>query len=257
MRQPRIRRNRAPESYIARRYRTLAGGKDLVSSLVQVKETDLHLLADRDVTARATELVLQCRQQIESYIQGHEGFTAALLPLPEDILAPPPVKMMLEAGRAAGVGPMAAVAGTLSEYVGRQLVEDGAREVVVENGGDIYLFRKQECTVAIFAGESPLSYRAGIRLPQTMMPCGVCTSSGTVGHSLSFGRADSVTVLAGSTPLADAVATRLGNEVGEKGGKAGLEKALRVARTIPGISGVVIICNELIGAVGDIELVRL
>jgi len=82
--------------------------------------------------------------------------------------------------------------------------------------------RRKECSIAIFAGQSPLSYKVGLHLPAALMPVGVCTSSGTVGHSLSLGKADAAVVVAKSTPLADAVATRLGNEVdlrlGAKGG---------------------------------------
>lgn len=250
--------SRKPESYIDREYRALVGGKDLKSSIVRVQETDLHILCDRDVAQRAKELVIQYRLQIETYIQKHPGFATALEPIIVDGPTPPIVREMLEAGVAADVGPMAAVAGTMAQYVGASLIAEGAHEVMIENGGDIYLHRSNECSVAIFAGESPLSYTVGVKIPSGMMPCGVCTSSGKIGHSLSFGDADSVTVVAKSTPLADAVATRLGNEVGlNKGGKAGLERALKVAGTIPGITGVVVICGELLGAVGDIELIRI
>jgi ApbE superfamily uncharacterized protein (UPF0280 family) len=112
--------------------------------------------------------------------------------------------------------------------------------------------------VAIFAGESPLSLRVGVKLASGNMPMGVgvCTSSGTVGHSLSFGLADSVTVIAGSTALADAAATRLGNEIGlSSGGDSGIQAALALSRKISGVLGVVAICGEKIGAVGDVELI--
>jgi ApbE superfamily uncharacterized protein (UPF0280 family) len=107
--------------------------------------------------------------------------------------------------------------------------------------------------VAIYAGESPLSYRIGIRLPAAMMPAGVCTSSGTVGHSLSAGKADSVTVVAASTALADAAATRIGNEVGNG---CDIGRALELAAEISGLSGVVIVVGEELGAWGEIELVE-
>ena len=247
-----------PESYRDRSYRSLAGNGEFVSSIVKVRETDLHILAAKDVSARAKELVLQYRLQLENYIGAHPAFSSALEPLGADELAPPIVKDMMCAARAAGVGPMAAVAGTMAAYVGSALVTEGlTSEIVVENGGDIYLHRLENCTAAIFAGESPLSYTVGVKIAREMMPCGVCTSSGTVGHSLSFGDADSVTVLAKSTPLADAAATRLGNEVGRKGGREGLERALQAAQEIPGVAGVVIICGELMGAIGDIELTRI
>ena len=251
-------RKKKPESYRERSYRRSAGQGDLISSLVQIKETDLHIQADRDVTGRATELVLQNRLQIEEYIVRHPEFYATLVPEPLDNLAPPVVRDMLRAAEAAGVGPMAAVAGSIAACVGEKLLAEGISEIIVENGGDIFLCRQKECTIAIFAGQSVLSNKVGVLLRPAQMPCGICTSSGTVGHSLSLGKADSVTVVAESTALADAVATRLGNEVGVvNGGKTGINRALKKAGEIAGISGVVVICGDVLGAVGDVQLVRL
>lgn len=248
-----------PASYSRRDYRSLQGQEGgLVSSFVRISETDLHILADRDVTDLAKESVLRYRMQIEGYIARHPQFLSALSPLPADELAAPIVREMLAAGEAADVGPMAAVAGVISEYVGRDLLAAGLQEVMVENGGDIFLHRKKSCTVAIFAGQSPLSYQVGVTIAEKTMPAGICTSSGTVGHSLSLGEADSVTVLASATALADAVATRLGNEVGAtRGAEAGIQRALALARQFAGIEGVVVICGELMGVVGKVELVRL
>ncbi len=252
------RTKKKPESYQKRTYRRLPEQGGLVSSLVQVKETDLHVQADRDVTQRATELVLECRLQIEDYIVQHPEFYSTLTPLPADNLAPPVVREMLWAAQIADVGPMAAVAGAIAEFVGTKLVHEGVKEIIVENGGDIFLTRQKECTIAIFAGQSVLSQKVGVRIPAKTMPCGICTSSGTVGHSLSLGSADSVTVLADSTALADAAATRLGNEVGKsKDGKAEINRALSKAKEIHGIKGVVVILGGLLGAIGDIELVKL
>lgn len=248
---------RKPESYVERTYRTLPE-HGLVSSFVKIKDTDLHVMADQEVSAQAFELALQYRLQIEKYIEQRPEFLRALSPLSEDILAPPIVKEMIAAGRMADVGPMAAVAGVIAEYVGKALLQRGCSEVMVENGGDIYFNRTRDCTVAIFAGQSALSLKVGIKLAASMMPVAVCTSSGTVGHSLSFGRADAVAVIAHSTALADAVATRLGNEVGmSTSGNAGIKRALQVGQTIEGVLGVVVICGERIGAVGNVELVKL
>ncbi len=250
-------RTKKPESYTQRTYRTLAE-PGLVASLVKIKDTDLHIMADQDVSASAFELALQYRLQIEKYIQQRPEFLSALSPLAPDILAPPIVKEMLAAGRMAGVGPMAAVAGVIAEYVGKALLQRGCHEVMVENGGDIYLNRSKDCTVAIFAGQSPLSLQVGLKLPASSMPIGVCTSSGTVGHSLSFGQADAVVVIASSTALADAAATRLGNEVGAlTSGDAGIKRALHVGQKIAGVQGVVVVCGGKMGAVGNVELVKL
>jgi len=247
-----------PNSYKDRKYRSLHDIGDLVSSFVRVKDTDLHILADRDVTLWGKNLALQYRLQVESYIRKNPDFAHSLTPLARDGHFLPLIKEMFDAGLKAGVGPMAAVAGTIAEYVGRALVNKGCMEVIVENGGDIFFHRTTDCRVAIFAGESPLSNRVGVRLKAANMPVAVCTSSGTVGHSLSFGKADSVTVIAQSAALADAVATRLGNEVGNsRGGDSGIKKALETGQQISGVQGVVVICDELIGAAGEVELIKL
>lgn len=150
---------------------------------------------------------------------------------------------------------MAAVAGVIAEFVGRDLLDRyGLAEIVVENGGDIYLQRQVATTIAIFAGPSPLSNKIGIRLRAAQTPVGICTSSATVGHSISLGRADAVTVLSASTALADAVATRIGNETKND---RDINQAVALAATISGVHGVLIIKGENLGVWGDLELVGL
>ncbi len=248
-------RKKPPESYRHRSYRQQVGDTKLIACQIQVRETDLQILAPVEVREQALELVIQYRNQLENYLPRQPRFLETLTPLPDDPTAPPLVRAMLQAGLLTEVGPMAAVAGVISEYVGRDLLKrPGCDEVLVENGGDIFLSRKQDCTIAIFAGASSLSNRVGLKLTPAQMPCGVCTSSATVGHSLSLGRADAVTVVAASAALADAAATRLGNIVKAK---TDLGRALEVAATIPGLSGVVIIIGEELGAWGQIELVEI
>jgi ApbE superfamily uncharacterized protein (UPF0280 family) len=170
-------RQKKPESYTRRVYRNLLDTEGLVSSFVRIKDTDLHILADRDVTSPAQDLALQYRLQVENYIARCPNFMRSLVPIDRDDHASPLVKEMLEAAQSAGVGPMAAVAGTIAEYVGRTLMKRDCLEVMVENGGDIFLWRRSDCRVAIFAGESPLSNKVGVLLKAVNMPVAVCTQS--------------------------------------------------------------------------------
>ncbi len=218
-------------------------------------ETDLHILATKSVNVQALSAVSAVRLCIEGYIRSYPDFLHSLVPLPLDSQAPKVVQDMLTAGLRTGVGPMAAVAGVVAEQVGSALLAQGIAEVIVENGGDLFLSRKQQSTVSVYAGESPLSGKLGISIRPEQMPCGVCCSSGTIGHSLSLGRADAVVVVAKSTALADAAATRLGNEVDGQRRKS-INKALRLAEEIEGLAGAVIISGEHLGAWGDVELVR-
>jgi hypothetical protein len=217
-----------------------------------MKETDLHIVAQTDLYSEAAHLVVQYRNQLENYIAGNPKFLKALLPLAVDPFAPPLIKEMMKAALAAGVGPMAAVAGGVAQFVGQDLLRGYTSEIMVENGGDIFLQRSIDCRVAIFAGESPLSNTIGIEIKKEDMPVGICTSSATVGHSLSFGQADAVTVVAASVCLADAAATRLGNETKEN---RPIDEVLEVASHIGGLQGVVVVRGEELGAWGKVELV--
>jgi len=218
-----------------------------------VKETDLYILARTVLEQEAREAIINLRQQLEEYIKGNPLFRTSLVPLPVDERAPKIAKEMLSAAQAAGVGPMAGVAGAMAAFVGAALLAF-TPEVVVENGGDIFLQISTERKIGIFAGGSPLSMRVGITVPPEKTPLGVCTSSGTVGPSLSLGRADAVCVISPSATLADAAATALGNMVQ---GKGDIEQALEAGRKIPGMEGVVIIVGDALGVWGEYELVKL
>jgi ApbE superfamily uncharacterized protein (UPF0280 family) len=236
-----------------RTYRTRMARKGLVGFRVAVKETDLWVLADRDLTLEVREVVIQERRQLEDYIAAHPGFLETLAPWPEDPFAPPVVRDMIAAAAQAGVGPMAAVAGAIAARVGRALA-GLSREIIVENGGDIFLRINSPATVSLYAGKSPLSHRVGLKIDPGLSPLGVCTSSGTVGRSLSFGRADAACVIAPSAPLADAAATALGNRVPDAGA---IPRALEWAAGLPEILGAVVIAGDQLGVWGQVELIPL
>lgn len=249
---------RPPRAYRRRSYRQRVGSVGLVACTVKVRETDLHIQASRDVTTEARATVLLLRSQLEDYIRLHPLFLTTLAPMPLDSHAPPLVRQMLAAGQSAGVGPMAAVAGAIAEKVGQTLLRQDVDELIVENGGDIFIYRRCDCQVAVFAGRSPLSGRIGLRLTPEQLPLGVCCSSATVGHSLSLGAADAVVALARDTALADAAATRIGNEVASaRQGRDSIGPALETARMIPGLLGAVVIQGDRLGAWGQVELARL
>lgn len=225
--------------------------KGWVSFQVKYRETDLWIRARRSLEREAMETVLNCRHQLESYIASHREFLDSLSPLPDDILAPSLVRRMLQAAIAAGVGPMASVAGAIAEAVGLAL-KPFTDSVIVENGGDCYMDLQEETTVGIFAGpKSPFSGKIAVKLGPERFPAGICTSSATVGHSLSFGKADSITVVSPDTALADAAATRLGNIVQSP---ADISHALELASGIPRVEGVLILIKDKMGVWGNLEL---
>lgn len=146
---------------------------------------------------------------------------------------------------------MAAVAGAYAETVGRELVK-ASREVIVENGGDIFLASRKKRRVGVFAGASPFSGKLAVEIEPTRTPLGICTSSGTVGPSLSFGRADAAMIVAVSAALADAAASAAGNAVVTV---ADIPKGIDAVCGLKGIHGVLIIKDDKMGAWGDIKLV--
>jgi ApbE superfamily uncharacterized protein (UPF0280 family) len=236
-----------------RTYRNLIHKAGLVSFQVAVKETDLWVQAATRLEETTTELVLRHRGVIESYIQKYPEFMETLTPWRIRGPAPLIIRDMAAAGEATGVGPMAAVAGVIAAHVGADLLSY-SKELIVENGGDVFLKIAGPGTVAIYAGPSPLSLKIGIKVYPNDQPMGVCTSSGTVGHSLSFGKADAVCVASPDCALADAAATAVCNRV--KSGKD-IQKAIDFGKSIRGVNGLVVIIGEQIGMWGDMEIVPL
>jgi ApbE superfamily uncharacterized protein (UPF0280 family) len=225
----------------------------LTTFQVVVKETDLLVHADRKLVQETKELVLEHRGYLESYIRAHPDFTTALDPWSLNDPAPSIVTDMVNAGTNAGVGPMAAVAGAIAEHVGSGLLRI-ANQVIVENGGDVFIKTATPMTVGILAGKSPLSMQLGIRLHCQQQPMAVCTSSGTVGHSLSFGKADAVCVIADSCAVADAAATAIGNLIQSP---SNIKDAITAGKRIDKIGGIIIIVGSKIGMWGDLEVVPL
>jgi ApbE superfamily uncharacterized protein (UPF0280 family) len=236
--------------YQPRTYRHWVKDKDLVAFNVTVNETDLYIRARSDLKRQAHKLVLKYRQMLEKYIERHPQFLTSLEPLAVTDDAPQIVAGMAEAAQKAGVGPMAAVAGAIAEAVGSELAAISP-EVIVENGGDIYIKSSGKRLIGIYAGKSPLTGRVGLEIEGKDTPLGVCTSSGTVGHSLSLGKADAVIALSPSTALADAAATAIGNRILKPEDIPG---GIEFARSIKGLKGVVIIQGERVGVWGEVKL---
>jgi len=239
--------------YDQRTYRSYSASQGLVSFTVGVQETDLFISARSDLSAQALEAIRDVRAVLEGYIRRRPEFKTSLEPIAADPQAHAVIRDMLESTRVCGVGPMAAVAGAVAEYVTRVLFEYSP-EIIVENGGDLFFKTDRELTIGIFAGPSPLSEKIGLRIAPQDLPVSLCTSSGTVGPSLSFGLADAVCVRSRSASLADAAATAIGNMVKTA---ADIAAAIEAARGIAGLEGLVIIKDDQIGAWGDMELVAL
>jgi len=237
--------------YLRRFYRENMHAAGLVSFRVTLKESDLFIFAERDLAAEARSSLLGHRTELEGFIARQPRFRTTYRPYGVPVDSPRVVRLMAEAAAKVGVGPMAAVAGALAGLVGEDLASLSP-EVIVENGGDIFLRSAQERRVGVFAGESPLSGRVTIKMPPTSpQGLGVCTSSATVGPSYSAGGADTALVVAEDAALADAAASALGNRIKSP---QHIEEALREVAAITGVIGCLAIIGEHLGIQGDIEL---
>lgn len=235
--------------YKERKYRNLIEGKDLTSFQVKEAESDLYIRANQELSFYTRQMVLKFRKQIENYIYSYPLFKSTLLPYSQDKKAPEIIKSMIHTTALCGVGPMAAVAGAIAEFVGKELLNYSS-EVIVENGGDIFIKSNKVRKVSIFAGSSSFSQRIILKIGTQENYIGVCTSSGMVGPSLSFGKADAVTVISDSVLLADAVATAVGNMIKTR---KNIEQGLIYAQKIKDVKGVVIIKDDKMGLWGDIN----
>jgi ApbE superfamily uncharacterized protein (UPF0280 family) len=239
--------------YNRRFYREHMQAGGLASFPVVIGESDIFIWAERDLSSEARDSLARHRSDLEGYIARQPLFETTYKPYATSGEVPEVVALMSEAADRARVGPMAAVAGALAELVGRDLLPLSS-EIIVENGGDIYIHSGYERKVGVFAGESTLSGKLALVLPPTPPGgLGVCTSSATVGPSYSAGRADSALVVAQSAALADAAASDLGNRVKDP---SQVEEALSRVTAIEGVIGCLVIMGEHLGVQGDMQLER-
>ena len=236
-----------------RTYRKHHKKKGLTAFDITVNETNLNIQAQTDLTDIAIKAVLRCRNYIETYIKLYPEFATSLVPLKKSGTAPEIIKNMIKAGALTGTGPMASVAGIVAEYTGKALLPY-SKEIIIENGGDIFIKSDTETIFTVYAENTPFSMTCGILVKKQDAPYGICTSSGTLGHSKSFGKADAASVLSKSCSIADAAATALANMVKTAGD---IQKAIDAGKNIPGVEGIVIIKGENIGLWGNLKIVKL
>lgn len=221
---------------------------------VAVEQTDLLVVAEKDLQAEIASFVAEVRGVIKNWIMFHPDFATSLAPLDVPKDAPDIIKSMAYAGQLCNVGPMAAVAGAVAQAVGDRFVEESPN-ILLENGGDTYLHSSKERVVALLA-EPESGAMIGLRLEEGRFPVSVCASSGTIGHSLSLGTGDLVAVRARDARLADAAATALCNLLGSQ---AELDHVLKEAQRLAevGLEGVFAQYDDKVAAWGDLELVAL
>ncbi len=237
--------------YQERVYRKLIKAEGLEKFEVVQKETDLLILAERSLKKEAQKSIHKHRSELEEYIKGDPIFLTTFSPHKVKSDAPKIVRDMAYGAKFAKVGPMAAVAGVIAEHVGRDLLKR-SKEVIVENGGDIFMKIKNKRKIGIYAPPSPFSEKIAIEIDGRETPLSICTSAGTIGHSISFGKADAVVVTSRHGGIADAAATAIGNRIKTP---QDINSAIDFAKKIKGLRGVLIIKGEELGVWGSMKIV--
>lgn len=220
-------------------------------------ETDLWIAVSnegytQDADKFSMDRILFYRNILETHISHFPEFLSSLTPLAPPADIHPLVRDMYEGSQKAQTGPMSAVAGAFAEYICRDLInEKGFSEVIVENGGDIFMKLTAQATISVYAGESPLSGKIGLVVKPEQTPISICCSSGTVGPSLSFGNADACVIAAGSGAQADAYATAFCNRIRNA---RMVRKVADMALEISDIMSVVIIKDHKVAMGGQLEV---
>ena len=216
----------------------------------QLGESAGLIISDSETAiGKALSAIELHRERLTEYVRLNPFFKEALEPVKLDY-GPLVARLMAEHSAAAGVGPMAAVAGVLADLAIREMVEHGARVAVVENGGEAAVVSNGPVDVALQAGDEPLSRRIGFRLER--FPMGVATSSGRFSHALSFGEADAVTVFADNAGLADAAATAVGNVVKGDDEESAARRGVMTGLSIKGVQGVFVLYKGTVGVGGRV-----
>jgi len=231
-------------------YRNIMKIGNLKKFQVKVKETDLLIFSEKNIKKEIEKEVIKQRKIIEDYISQHPEFHLSFSPIDveskEEI-----INLMSISSKLTKTGPMASVAGAISEIVGKKFLSISP-QILIENGGDIFMNLKNEVKISIYAGNSPFSMKIGIKV-KGENSIGIATSSGTVGHSFSYGDADAVTVISKSSTFADGAATYFGNLIKGKIDKEIIEKEVD---NFPFIEGILIIRKKELFIWGNIELIK-
>ena len=226
----------------------------IIREKIQIEETNILLKTDLK-KHDLPNFILKQRMKLKGYIMVHPEFLTSLDPIIVEVADESPliVNMMVRASRKAEVGPMAAVAGTIAQLSMGFMVKNGAKYVIVDNGGDVALKTSKDVIIGLYAGESSLSGEIGFKIKHEKTPMGICTSSGTVGHSISFGRADSVTIFADEASIADALATSIANSAVGDSDDDSVHNCLERAEDFKEhMKGIMVVVGESAGTMGKI-----
>ena len=221
-------------------------------SEIDLKQTHIRLRTDLP-NHNLNEYIIYIRNELENYLLKDQDFLLALEPIKRDGNLPLIVKTMVESSNIADVGPMACVAGTISEMSLDYLIANDSRYSIIENGGDIAMINDEEVLCGIYSNNEVLGNDIAFKIKSRKRPLGICTSSGKIGHSISFGTSDSVTVISKSASIADGLATRIANEINGESSEDKVSNGLECGEDYKEFfEGALIISDDHVGTIGKL-----
>lgn len=227
------------------------------------KESKLTIISElEDAIVRAKNAFYSYREILEEYVTHHEQFLTSFSPV-QTHSEHEIIERMSEAASIFDVGPMAAVAGALADLMLEAMkynehVKNLPKIALVENGGEIIIDSEKPMKVALYAGNNQLNFNLGFLIEKKDMPMGIGTSSATVGHAISLGEADAVTIFAKNAAYADAAATKIANAVKGNEIENSIKTALDKVNDYEDVYGAFISRGDQVGRVGKVpKLIKL
>jgi ApbE superfamily uncharacterized protein (UPF0280 family) len=225
-----------------------AAGK--YSYRLRYKYTDIYITSDRDISGKISQPVITFYSQLENVLSSDKQFGKSITPLSIKKDYPPAVKEMCLSSSIFNVGPMAAVAGAVCDTIAESLKDD-CNFLMIENGGDVYIKSSEDIRAGLFTGSRHFPQNINIVISSQAMPCGLCSSSGMMGHSLSLGKSDLVTVMSETSAIADSAATAIANAINSK---PDVDKAIKKYSKYEQVRGLIIIKDDRLAIWGDLQL---
>ncbi|MCE5329062.1 UPF0280 family protein [bacterium] len=232
-------------------YRILVNSKSRFNWKVSYKYSDLFIISNADISSKIPDTLIGFYNVIEEFIKNNPVFAKTFNTFNVNEQFPEIIKEMCYGSEMFNVGPMASIAGAVCEYMAEELSKKNSY-LAIENGGDIYIKSRHDVIAGLFLKSKYFNNNLKIRIKKEFLPCGIASSSGTLGHSMSLGKSDLIVAVCKSAILADSAATAIGNMINTKDD---IEKTLDYFKAFEKILGMVIIKDDKIGLYGKIELV--
>jgi len=232
-------------------YRKKINSKTAYNWHVVFRHSDLYVASNKNIIDSLVKYLAEFYQAIEGVAAGNPSFLKSLSPIRQNPAYPPIINEMIRKSALYGVGPMASVAGAACDYIGRRLTSQ-CSTIIIENGGDVFIKCDHDVIAGIYTRDSSISEKLKLRIGHQYTPCGLCSSSGVFGHSLSLGKSDLACVLATTTIAADAAVTAMANRISAEND---IQTAINEFKKMASIRGLLAIKDKKIGIWGQLELV--